>query len=243
MTLIPEQGRLLSEAMNEPIEAHATDVRQGPKGTMLKYVKHGYVTEMLNKVFGPFWSFRAVDVMPGQKYSIVQYEVERQNQRTHVNEVVPVKEIVVMGELRIRIYANDGSLLSEEVRSGSGGKVWEKNITFADALQSAESESLKRAAFRLGRKFGLELYYDDEARRAEYEEKNTLKPVAPPTTIGQLFARLQEANVSDEEWLAAAGYNIGDTDPADGKSLPKERDVPAIWQTLMERRGGNGNAN
>lgn len=226
--------------MNEPIEEHAIDVRQGPKGTMLKYVKHGYVTDMLNKVFGPFWSFRAIDVLPGQKYSIVEYTVERQNQRTHVTDVIPVKEILVMGELRVRIYAVGGQLISEEVRSGSGGKVWEKNITFADALQSAESESLKRAAFRLGRKFGLELYYDDEARRIEYEEKSAPKPIAPPTTIGQLFARLQEANVSDEEWFAAAGYNIGDTDPADGKSLPKERDVPTIWQTLMERRGSNG---
>lgn len=109
ITLIPEQGRLLSEAMNEPIEEHAIDVRQGPKGTMLKYVKHGYVTDMLNKVFGPFWSFRAIDVLPGQKYSIVEYTVERQNQRTHVTDVIPVKEILVMGELRVRIYAVGGA--------------------------------------------------------------------------------------------------------------------------------------
>lgn len=222
-TLIPAQGMLLQEAMNGDIEEWAIQERQGPGGRMLKYIPHGYVRDQLNRVFGPFWSETALDVKPGCKYDIVYYENEREDPRTHVKTMKPVREIIVMTELRIRIYSNTGELLSEETHPGAGGKIWENNIAFADALQSAQSEALKRAAFSLGRKFGLQLYYDDDERRAEWQER--MNPPAPKT-FGELVGRMKRDGISPERWEEVTGKPLSEIE---------ERDISELW-SLWENR-------
>lgn len=227
LSFIPEQGRRLADAMNGDIDAWAIQSRPGPGGRVLNYIPHGYVRDQLNKVFGPFWSEIPLDVLPGQKYDIVEYEVEREDQRTHVKTSKRVKEVITMIELRIRIYAADGGLISEETHAGSGGKIWENNISFADVLQSSQSEALKRAAFPLGRKFGLQLYYDDAERRAEWQEKFAPRVKEPPKNIAQLLVRLEEEGISDELFTQVTGANF--------ESLA-ERDVNTYWSRLEEYR-------
>lgn len=219
-TLIPAQGMLLRDAMDGDIEEWAIQEREGPGHKMLKYIPHGYVRDQLNKVFGPFWSEMALDVKPGCKYDVIFYENQRENPRTHAVEVKQVREVVTMTELRIRIYSATGELISEESRYGAGGKVWENNISFADALQSSQSEGLKRASFSLGRKFGLQLYYDDEERRADWQEK--LNPPAP-TTFGALIGRLKQEGISPEQWEEITGKALSDVE---------ERDIPELWQKV-----------
>lgn len=221
VSLIPEQGLRLMDAMNGEIDEWAIQQRPGPKGKILNYLAHGYVRDQLNKVFGPFWSERAIDISPGRKYDVIEYTKQVLNERTKVLETVDVREIIVMTELTVRIYNLDGRLISEEVHSGSGGKVWEKNISFADALQSAQSEALKRAAFSLGRKFGLQLYYDDNERRAEWQEK--FKPPEPPKKIGELLVRLQKENISDELFMQITNKEIPDI---------TEKEVSALWEQV-----------
>lgn len=221
VSLIPEQGLRLMDAMNGEIDEWAIQQRPGPKGKILNYLAHGYVRDQLNKVFGPFWSERAIDISPGRKYDVIEYTKQVLNERTKVLETVDVREIIVMTELTVRIYNLDGRLISEEVHSGSGGKVWEKNISFADALQSAQSEALKRAAFSLGRKFGLQLYYDDNERRAEWQEK--FKPPEPPKNTAQLLVRLQKEQITDEMFMQITGKDIGDI---------TEKEVSAYWEQV-----------
>lgn len=227
ISLIPQQGQLIADAMNGDIDKWAIQTRPGPGGRVLSYLPHGYIRDQLNKVFGPFWSELPVDISPGKKYDIVEYSIERENARTHIKESKQVKEVVVMTELRIRIYGSDGSLISEETHPGSGGKIWENNIPFADVLQSAQSEALKRAAFPLGRKFGLQLYYDSEEKRAEWQEKFNPKPAESPKNIGQLLGWMEREKISDEEFINAVGRDISEL---------KERDVPEIVEQLTAYR-------
>ena len=221
ISLIPEQGLRIMQAMDGNIDEWAIQQRPGPKGKVLDYIPHGYVRDQLNKVFGPFWSEESIDISPGRKYDVIEYTKQVLNERTKVLETVEVKEIIVMTLLTVRIYNVDGELIAECSHPGSGGKVWEKNISFADALQSAQSEALKRAAFSLGRKFGLQLYYDDNERRAEWQEK--FKPPEPPKKIGELLVRLQKENVTDELFMQITNKEIPDI---------TEKEVSALWEQV-----------
>ncbi len=228
--LIPAQGQLIMDAMNGNVDEWAIQTRPGPGGKSLSYLPHGYIRDQLNKVFGPFWSEIPIDISPGRKYDIVEYQVERENPKTHIKEAKTVREVTVMTELRIRIYSSDGRLVSEETHPGSGGKIWENNISFTDTLQAAQSEALKRAAFPLGRKFGLQLYYDSEERRAEWQEKfdkEQKKVNEPPKNIAQLLGRLEKEQISDEEFIQVIGRDISDI---------TEKDVPDIWEALVNYR-------
>lgn len=224
--LISAQAQLIMESMQGPIDPHNIEVREGRGGKQFKYISHGYVTKELNRVFGIFWDWVLLPAADGNRFTIVEYTQEQRVSRDEV-KLVTIKEVAVVGELTIRVYAQDGVLLETVHRTGEGGKVWERNTTFADALQSASSDGLKRAAFRLGTRFGLELYYDEEEKQAEYEEK--LHP-KPPATIGQLLGKLQELHITPEEFAQAAGTS--------DLSEVKERDIPAVWEKLMEARNG-----
>lgn len=222
--IIPKQGELIRNAISGEIEPWAIQTRPGPGNRTLKYIPHGYVRDQLNQVFGPFWSELPVDVKPGCKWDIVEYEIERENPRSHVKERKLVKEVIAATLLRIRIYDTNGNLISEETHPGTGGKIWENNISFTDTLQSAQSEALKRAAFPLGRKFGLQLYYDEDERRADWQEK--FAPPEPPKNIAQLLTRLQKEKVSDADFLAATGIELSD--------VMSDKEVPPLWDKVLE---------
>lgn len=210
ITLIPEQGIKLHLAMEGDIPGWAIQKREGPGGTMLEYIPHGYVRDQLNEVFGPFWSEIFLEVKEGQKYELIEYDNIRVDQRTKAQTVKHVREIVTMTKLRIRIYSSDGRLISEEEHDGTGGKVWENNITFADALQASQSEALKRAAFPLGRKFGLQLYYDDVERREEWQKK-----FRDPETFAELMSWIKRNDISDEQWIEITGVALSDVEEKD----------------------------
>ncbi len=226
-TLIPEQGLRLMNAMNGEIDKWAIKQRKGPNGMVLNYIPHGYVRDQLNQVFGPFWSERPVPISPGRMYDIIEYTVERYNERLKVKELKPVREVIVMTELRIRIYSTEGIVISEESHFGSGGKIWENNISFADTLQSAQSEGLKRAAFSLGRKFGLQLYYDSEELRGEWQKQ--FAPKDPPKNIAQFMGRIIEENITDEEF-----FTICRTDYPHIKEYSdvREKDIEGLWRLV-----------
>ncbi len=224
-TLIPAQGLKIMEALSGPIDEWALDTRPGRGGKTFTYISHGYVTDQLNKTFAIFWNWKLLK-MGDHYYDLVEYEQEVWNENLHRNDLKPVKEVAVVGELTIRIFNEHGKLMDTVERTGEGGKVWEKNLTFADVWQAASSDALKRAAFRLGTKFGLQLYYDDEERQKEHLEK--LNP-APPQTLTQLIVRLAKENISDEEWLQYTETPI---------ERVEERDLGALWQKLVGHREG-----
>lgn len=221
-TLIPNQGIELMKAMNQPIDAWAIMEREGPKKKMLKYIPHGYVRLLLNQVFGPFWSHETIEISPGKRYDTVEYMGEKFNSKLGFAEEIVMREVIVMVRLTVRVYSSDGRLISEEHRTGTGGKVIEKNVPFASAVQSAESDGLKRAAFSLGRKFGLELYFDDEELRAEWQEKLNPKP---PKTFSQLIDRLTKEDISPEQWEETTGVGLDNIEPTD--------DIETLWNLYI----------
>ncbi len=223
-TLIPAQGLKIMEALSGPIDEWALDTRPGRGGKTFTYISHGYVTDQLNKTFGIFWDWTLQRMGNDKYYDIIEYEVDSWNERLHIMEKKPVKEVMVIGLLKVHIFNERGTKLTTVERTGEGGKVWENNTNASDAVQSASSDGLKRAAFRLGNKFGLQLYYDDEERQQEHLEK--LNP-APPQTLTQLIVRLAKENISDEEWLQYTETPI---------ERVEERDLGALWQKLVEGR-------
>lgn len=216
--LIPAQGRALMEAMNGDIDEWAIKERKGPGGKKLKYIPHGYTRHMLGKTFGPFWSFRTIEILPGKRYDVVEYMGKVKNERTGMDEERVMQEIIVMVELRYRIFDSHGQMISEEYMTGTGGKVREPSIPFTSDIQSAESDALKRAAFSLGRKFGLELYYDDEELRAEWQER--FAPRAP-AKVAELYKRVQSDGISPELWEQVTGTSL---------DTVEERQIASAWE-------------
>lgn len=225
-SLIPEQGRRIMEMLEGEIDEWALDQREGRGGKRFTYISHGYVTDQLNHTFGVFWDWELLESGNGKRYDIVEYTETFLNERTHMQDTRTIQEVLVVGRLTIRIFGMNGALLDTISRTGEGGKVRERNTTMADAVQSASSDALKRAAFRLGRKFGLQLYYDDEERQSKWNEK--MNP-QPPATLPQLVGRLVAEGITDEQWLEWTGVDI---------TQVQERDLAACWARVVEHRQG-----
>jgi hypothetical protein len=61
----------------DPKSAYAIKKREGSGGKMYSYVKHGYVTDQLNKCFGFDWDFDLQPIENGKMFSL-QVEVYNQ---------------------------------------------------------------------------------------------------------------------------------------------------------------------
>lgn len=218
VSLISEQAALIMDAMNGEIPEWAKQTRPGRGGKAFTYISHGYVTDELNRVFGPFWNWKLLPGANGEYHTITTYEEDGKE----------VKEVTTVGELTIRVYDAMGRLLETIVRHGEGGKVWERKTTLADAKQSSSSDALKRAAFRLGKRFGLQLYWDDEERQEQYlAQFKPFVPERPP----ELWKALEDLGISDEEFLGAVGLEVSD--------LSGKQEIREAWEKLMASKASH----
>lgn len=165
MPLVNEaQMRLL---VNET-PAYAIQKREGPHGQMLSYVKHGYVTDQLNKAFGFDWDLVLEPMANGQMYALEIEEIPRIDGKT--NKPLPpkiVRHVAVCGYLVVRIHDNKGNVKGTIRKSGFGSQLWLPSIEFGDALKAAKSDLLKVCAAQVG--VALDLYWNDMDEVAKYE--------------------------------------------------------------------------
>ena len=115
-----------SEVLAKPTPKDKIYTRPGPFGMPLAYVPWSWVAQQLNKAFGTAWSFRFI-----------------------AEPQVKGDELVVMVELQTPLG----------IQQAFGSHLYQpnnKNAKYGDALQSAASKALRRAAARWGA--GLDLY-------------------------------------------------------------------------------------
>lgn len=204
------------EALYGEIPKHAIKKRKG-KGGEYTYVPHGYVANELNKVFHYGWDFRLMPVFDSSIYKLTTVEEGGET----------VKNIAVYGELVIKWPTPEGGLI-EMTRSGMGSQNWLPKMEFGDACKGAESDALKRAAHTLGKRFGLQLYWDDEFQQEQYTEANTPRPPQPPQNIDQWLKRTEQEGITDEECVAATGKEIGDIDT--------KPEIIEAWEKIQQAR-------
>ena len=167
--------------------------RAGPGGMKLTYAPWSYVADRLNEVFGPNWSFESL-VEP----------------KMHDGQViVGVRLITPLGH--------------QDAYGGHRYLPNNPNASYADALQSAMSKALRRAAARWG--IALDLYRGDEETRDEDEDVVAARVA--------LESALKTFNIARSDALAALRAKTF------GEAVMKfmeqdERDEPrAIWECIV----------
>mgnify|MGYP001593199451 CR=1 FL=1 len=128
----------IKKALRAPTPKKERRTRAGPGGMRLTYAPWSYVADRLNEVFGPNWSFESI-VEP----------------KMHDGQViVGVRLVTPLGH--------------QDAFGGHKYMPNNPNASYADALQSAMSKALRRAAARWG--IALDLYRGDEETRDEDED-------------------------------------------------------------------------
>src|SRR3990167_3167523 len=122
----------------KPTPKKERKTRAGPGGMRLTYAPWSYVADRLNEVFGPNWSFEST--------------VEPKMQNGEV--IVGIRLMTPLGH--------------QDAFGGHKYQPSNPNASYADALQSAMSKALRRAAARWG--IALDLYRGDEETRDEDED-------------------------------------------------------------------------
>ncbi len=117
--------------LNAPTPKEFIKTRQGKGGKNFSYVEVGYVINQLNRTFGPLnWSFQITE--RGETQRKVDSRAEG--------------ELWVYGELTIHDHANGYKM----VKGQYGQHPVYPNVPYGDALKSAESDALKKAASLVG---------------------------------------------------------------------------------------------
>jgi len=131
--------------------------RQGRGNTQLAYVPHGYVTAMLNHIFGFRWNFEVLDKM------------------------VLDDEVIVEGKLTVT--TPKGDVISKTQFGGAdierfkSGQRMGQPLSIADNLKAAGSDALKKCASLLG--IGLDLYWNDEISSTDYADEPVSQVTQP----------------------------------------------------------------
>ena len=117
--------------LNSPTPKEFIKTRQGKGGKNFSYVEVGYVINQLNRTFGPLnWSFQITE--RGETQRKVDSRAEG--------------ELWVYGELTIHDHAKGYKM----VKGQYGQHPVYPNVPYGDALKSAESDALKKAASLVG---------------------------------------------------------------------------------------------
>ena len=117
--------------LNAPTPKEFIKTRQGKGGKQFSYVEVGYVINQLNRTFGPLnWSFQVTE--RGETQRKIDSKAEG--------------EVWVYGELTIHDHAKGYKM----VKGQYGQHPVYPNVPYADALKSAESDALKKAASLVG---------------------------------------------------------------------------------------------
>ncbi len=128
----------IKRELRKPTPKKECKTRAGPGGMRLTYAPWSYIADRLNEVFGPSWSFESI--------------VEPKMQNGEV--IVGVRLMTPLGH--------------QDAYGGHKYQPNNPNASYADALQSAMSKALRRAAARWGP--ALDLYRGDEETRDEDED-------------------------------------------------------------------------
>jgi len=183
----------IKRELRKPTPKKERRTRAGPGGMRLTYAPWSYVADRLNEVFGPNWSFESI-VEP----------------KMHDGQViVGVRLITPLGH--------------QDAYGGHKYLANNPNASYADALQSAMSKALRRAAARWG--IALDLYRGDEETRDEDEDVVAARVALEST--------LKTFNIARSDALAALGAKTF------GEAVMKfmeqdERDEPrAIWECIV----------
>lgn len=153
-----EQMYALSQAPND--EA-VKDVRK--QGSNQDYLPGEYIRILLNRFIGPgMWEMTAELV--GQHVETLNKEIWKEPEGGGRKVKVQVPQVAVTANVAVKltIHARDGSdrtLVHSAVGSHVmyGGAEQGAGAIFGNAIKSAETSGLKRAAMNLGRAFGLDL--------------------------------------------------------------------------------------
>ncbi len=148
--------------------------RVGGNGMILTYVKHGYVTDQLNKAFGFDWDLVLEPIDKGQMYALQIEEIQRIDGKT--NKPLPskiVRHVAVCGHLVVRVHDKNGNVKGEIRKSGFGSQLWLPTMEFGDALKAAKSDLLKVCAAQVG--VALDLYWNDMDEVSKYESEQERK--------------------------------------------------------------------
>ena len=117
--------------LNAPTPKAFIKTRQGKGGKNFSYVEVGYVINQLNRTFGPLnWSFQVTE--RGETQRKLDSKAEG--------------EVWVYGELTIHDHAKGYKM----VKGQYGQHPVYPGVPYADALKSAESDALKKAASLVG---------------------------------------------------------------------------------------------
>lgn len=127
---LPALAKEAHETMKRKTPKTAIYTRPGPFGKPLAYVPWAWVAQQLNEAFGPAWSFKYIS-----------------------DPKMDGGEVLVMIELSTPLGV-------QQAFGSHRYQATNPNASYGDALQSAASKALRRAASRWG--IGLDLYLGGE---------------------------------------------------------------------------------
>jgi len=154
--------------------AYAIMKRQGAGGQMLSYVKHGYVTDQLNKAFGFDWDLIIDPMANGQMYALEIESIPRIDGKTNkALSPIETRHIAVCGHLVVRVHDAKGNVKGTITKSGFGSQTWNAKMELGDALKAAKSDLLKVCAAQVG--VALDLYWNDMDEVQKYEDEQEKK--------------------------------------------------------------------
>lgn len=193
----------------EPPPPHA--IRKRPDG--YDYLSHGYVTLTLNNIFGSDWDHELLPVFGGNYYQFIPADETKTGK----------DEVIVYGKLTVRIHeiGQDGlprRLLATIVKTGFGSAQVRNKQERGDAIKGAQSDSRKVCAAQLGPRLGLTLYWDDEAKVAEYEEAKAKREAEVADKENEsltdeqqaLVTRMKAERKKPKEIAEAVGRTVGE---------------------------------
>lgn len=143
---LPVLAKEAGETLGKRTPAEAIYERPGPFGKPLAYVPWAWVARRLNEAFGPAWSFKYLS-----------------------DPKIEGGEVMVMVELSTPLGVQQ-AFGSHRYQTNN------PNASYGDAIQSAASKALRRAASRWG--VGLDLYLSLEEDVTEEETKAWEKLIA-----------------------------------------------------------------
>jgi len=171
------------ELLMQPQPKYAVKHREGGGGSVLPYLKHGYVKLKLTQIFGIDWSHELLPFFAGEPYRLTPGD--------EAGMPTGNGTVTVYGRLTINIHVARGrghETTFSIVRTGFGSSEWRKKMELGDVLKSAQSDAFKVAASTLGPALGLTLYWDDENELAKDEKADEAQK-----ELERAWARQQEA--------------------------------------------------
>lgn len=151
-------------ALTAPTPAQYVRTKPGRGGKKVSYVEGGYVTNQLNKVFGPMnWSFKVTE----------RGETQRKNENNAEGEVW------VYGELTIHDHKRGYNVAKGQY----GQHPIHLKVPYGDALKAAETDALKKCASLFG--IALDVYWnllDTSVQEPAAQVPQTPQPVSATST-------------------------------------------------------------